>query len=241
MDQVLGSSVPVIVADGNKRPVDGQLLKVGAAVTVDLGVEIGEETPLQQRILGKVDAADDVAGLEHDLLDLGEVVGGIDVEPQHAERLQGRQLLRDDLGGVQDVEAKGRGLVLVDNLDVELPLGEVPRLDGVPEILAVVVGVLAGDVLGLVPDKAGPALLRLEVPLDQLRLAIVGDEAIRVDAKTILPSLGSELCVSPMRVHQAQEGMGVEGSIDSPCDGSFAGCHSQPWPRTRCAASSTAG
>lgn len=64
MDKVLGSSVSVVVVDGNDRSVDRELLEVGAAMTVKLSVEIGEDATLQQRVFGKVDAADNVARLE---------------------------------------------------------------------------------------------------------------------------------------------------------------------------------
>lgn len=50
------------------------------------------------------------------------------------------------------------------------------------------VGVLAGDVLGLVPDQACLALLRLPVPLDELGVALVIDEAEGVDAEAVLCS-----------------------------------------------------
>lgn len=104
----------------------------------------------------------------HDLLNFSKVVDGVDIQSQDSKRLQRSKLLGNDLSRVQDVKTKGGGLVLVNDLDVELPLGEVPRLDGIPEVLAVKVGVLARDVLSLIPDQAGLALLGLEVPLDQL-------------------------------------------------------------------------
>jgi hypothetical protein len=48
----------------NARLVDRKLLKVRAAVAVELRVEVREETALEERVLSEVDAADDVAGLE---------------------------------------------------------------------------------------------------------------------------------------------------------------------------------
>lgn len=47
--------------------VDGNLLKVGAAVSVELSVQIGEEPALKQGVLSEVDTANNVAGLELDL------------------------------------------------------------------------------------------------------------------------------------------------------------------------------
>lgn len=44
--------------------VNGELFKVRSAVAVELCIEVGEESALEERVLGEVDAADDVAGLE---------------------------------------------------------------------------------------------------------------------------------------------------------------------------------
>lgn len=111
----------------------------------------------------------------HNLLDLGKVVHRVGVQSEDTKRLEGGELLRDDLSRVQDVEAKSLGLLLVDDLHIELPLGEVTRVDGVPEILTVEIGILASNVLRLIPYKASLALLGLEVPLDKLGLPLVSD------------------------------------------------------------------
>jgi hypothetical protein len=44
--------------------VNGQLLEVGTTVTVQLSVEVGEKTALEERVLGEIDTADDMTGLE---------------------------------------------------------------------------------------------------------------------------------------------------------------------------------
>jgi hypothetical protein len=46
------------------RPVNRDLLKVRPAVSVELCVKVREQTALEKRILGKVDAAYNVARLE---------------------------------------------------------------------------------------------------------------------------------------------------------------------------------
>jgi hypothetical protein len=43
--------------------VDGNLLKVGPSVTVYLSVKVGKQAALKERVVGEVDATDDVAGL----------------------------------------------------------------------------------------------------------------------------------------------------------------------------------
>lgn len=70
-DVHLACAVTVVVVDWDAGAVDGQLLEVGAAVAVELSVQVGEETALEERILCEVDTADNVARLElKDISDL---------------------------------------------------------------------------------------------------------------------------------------------------------------------------
>lgn len=117
----LALTVAVVVVDARDRAVDGELLKVRAPVAVELGVEVAVETTLQQGILGKVDAANNVAGLEGDLLGLGEVVHRVAVEGHLTENLERGELLGKELGGIKKVEAVSLGLVLINKLNGELP------------------------------------------------------------------------------------------------------------------------
>lgn len=126
------------------------------------------------------------ATTDHDLLSLSKVVGRILIQPHNSQGMQRGKLLGDDLGRVQDIEAKLQRLVLVNDLSVELPLWIVPRSNRIPEIRAMVVGVLASNVLRLVPDQTCFALLGLPVPLDELRATFVRDEAKSVNTKTVL-------------------------------------------------------
>lgn len=64
MNKVLPGAIAVVVVDGHNWPVDWQLLKVGTAVTVDLGIQVREEAALEQRIFGEVDTAHNVTRLE---------------------------------------------------------------------------------------------------------------------------------------------------------------------------------
>ena len=119
-----------------------------------LRIEIGEDAALQQRIVGEVDARHDVAHAEGNLLGFGEVVVRVAVERHLADRTNGDQLLRDDLGRVQDVEVEGELVVLVNDLDAHLPFQEVAALDRLEHVTAIEVGILAGNLLGFVPDEA---------------------------------------------------------------------------------------
>ncbi len=66
-DEHLACAIAVVVVNWNLGPVDGQLLEVGAAISVELSVQVGEEAALKQGILSEVDTANNVAGLELDL------------------------------------------------------------------------------------------------------------------------------------------------------------------------------
>ena len=163
--------VPVLLEVGDRtlRRVDRQVGEVRPAETLELGVEVGEVAPLQQRIVGEVDAGDDVLRAERHLLGLGEeVVDGL-VEHQPTDPTDRHQLLGDDLGGVEDVEVERVGELVVEDLETELPLGEVTAVDGVPQVPSVEVGIGAVDLHRLVPDHRLQAELGLPVELDERR------------------------------------------------------------------------
>lgn len=117
VDVHLRGPVAVVVVDRHNRPVDGQLLEVRAVVAAELRVEVAEEPALEEGVLAEVDPAHQVSGLEHDLLGLGEEVARICVQAHLAELPQRGDLLGDDLGGVEDVEAEGLRLVLLNDLN----------------------------------------------------------------------------------------------------------------------------
>ena len=172
-DRVGHRHVAVLLEVGDRalRGVDREVREVRAAEALQLGVEVREVAALQQRVVGEVDAGDDVLGAERDLLGLGEEVVDRAVEHEPADAAHRHQLLGDDLGGVEHVEVELVGEVVVEELHAELPLREVAAVDGVPQVAAVEVGVGAVDLDGLVPHHRLHAELRLPVELDERRLA----------------------------------------------------------------------
>jgi hypothetical protein len=108
--------VPVLLEmrDRALGRVDRQLGEVGAAQPLELGVQVGEVPALQQRVVGEVDAGDDVLGAERHLLGLGEEVVHHPVQDQAADPPDRDLLLGNDLGRVQHVEAEPVGEVLVE-------------------------------------------------------------------------------------------------------------------------------
>lgn len=63
----------------------------------DLGVLVGEQPALQQRIVRMIDPRDEMARTERDLLRLGQEVVGIAVQHKLADDPNGQDLLRYDL------------------------------------------------------------------------------------------------------------------------------------------------
>lgn len=67
VDLLLAVSVTLVVVHVGDRAVDRQLGEVRPAQADQLGVEIGEVAPLQQRVVAEVDAGDHVRRVERDL------------------------------------------------------------------------------------------------------------------------------------------------------------------------------
>ena len=146
-------AVALVVVHLRDRRVDRDLVEVRPAQPRDLRVDVGVDAAGQQRIVGEVDARHDVRGAERHLLGLGEEVVGVAVEHHAADRRHRHQLLGNDLGGVEHVEAELLGLLLGEDLQAQLPLGILARLDRFPQVAAVEVGVGAGDLHRLVPHQ----------------------------------------------------------------------------------------
>lgn len=175
MDAVVEGAVAVEVHDGADRAVDGELLPVDSE-TGDLGVEVGEVTALEKRIVGETDTGDDVGSAESDLLGFGEELIDIAVEGEFTNVASGDEIFWPDLGCIKNVEIELILIGLGNNLDTELPLGVGTVLDGFHEILAVEVGVLTSKLQGLIPNKGVNTELRGPDELDKVTLALVVNE-----------------------------------------------------------------
>ena len=83
----------------------GIWVKFGPPEPGQLGVDVGEQPRLQQRVVGDVDAGHQVADVEGDLLGLGEVVGRVVGQREQPDRLHRGELLGHELGRVEQVDA----------------------------------------------------------------------------------------------------------------------------------------
>ena len=104
------------------------------------------------------------------------------MRPTGAQR---HQLLGNDLGRVEHVEAEAVGLLLGEDLQPELVLGIRAGLDRLPQVAAVEVGVGAVDLDRLVPHQRVRAGDRRPVELAEHRLAGRVDEAEGVHAEAL--------------------------------------------------------
>lgn len=157
---------------------------------------------------------------DHDLLCLGKVVGWVSVQLENSQLGQRSVFLGNDLGWVEQIEAESQRLILVHDLDGELPFRTVSRGNGVVEIRAVSISILASQVLRLLPDETGTSLLGLEVPLDQLGLAFVCNQTEGMNTMAVLLLVRIHVVICTVEY------------IDLPCVYMIEGYHSRPWPRT---------
>jgi len=102
---VVRRTIPLEVSDGYDRPVDWELLVVHPK-TVTVGIGVGEQTGLQDRICRWLDTGNKMRRRESRLLDLSEVVLGVLVENNLPKRTKGELSVRPDLGEVKDVVAE---------------------------------------------------------------------------------------------------------------------------------------
>src|SRR5690606_10914305 len=136
---------------------------------------------LQKRIAAEVDARYDVLGAERRLFGFCEKVAHVAIEHEPADAAHRHELLCNELRGIEQVERQPRRGLLVDELHAELPLGEVPSLDRLPEIATVIVRIHSADPLGLRPQQRLEAELRLPVELHERRESLRPYEAKRVN------------------------------------------------------------
>jgi hypothetical protein len=109
---------------------------------------------------------------------------GVAVEDHPSDNLQRHELFGDELGCVEHIEVKARGLLFVEQLNTEIPFRKIAGCDRLKQIAAMEVGVGATNLYGFVPDYRLHAELRPPVELDKARFAFGIDEAKRIDAKS---------------------------------------------------------
>ena len=64
MNDILCSTIAIIVVERYDGTVNRQLLEIGAAVAIELSIKVGEDSALKQRVVGKVNATHDMPWLK---------------------------------------------------------------------------------------------------------------------------------------------------------------------------------
>ena len=130
-------------------------MKIGAAEPADLGIGVGEQAPLQKRVIGEINARNQVAWMKCCLFGLGKEVDRVSIEHHPPDHLYGNSFLGNDFRRVQDVEIEILRLRLVERLDTELPFGKGALSDRLVEITAMKVWVRSVDFYRFVPNDRG--------------------------------------------------------------------------------------
>lgn len=142
-----------------------QLLVVGThAVSGCIG--IAEHSRLQHGIGTGADARNHRAGTEGCLLNVLEVVVGVAVESQPTNGSQRVVLLWPDAGDVKNIPAVSFRLLWIHGLEVHRPGGVVPLLNGIVQVLDMVVRLFSRQLDSFIRLKVLDASVRLEMDLD---------------------------------------------------------------------------
>lgn len=161
---------------GGPGGVDGKLLVVYTN-TVTVGVRVGEQPALQDRVRRGLKSWWQVSRVESNLLNLGEIVDGVLIQRELANLGERELLLRPHVRQVEDVDLlllpQLLGLRSRHSLNFDAPLGEIATLNGLVQVLGGVVGRLREGIF--LCDELG-ALQRLEVNLVVHPVAILVDE-----------------------------------------------------------------
>lgn len=64
MDHILSRAIPLVSVYWHNWTVDGKLLKVGTAMTIELRVEVREYSALKERVVAEVDPTNNMSRLE---------------------------------------------------------------------------------------------------------------------------------------------------------------------------------
>ncbi len=178
-------AIALVVVNLRHRGIDRDLVEIRPAQPRDLRVDVRVDATGEQRIVAEVQPRHDVRRTERNLLRFREEVVGVAVQHHAADRRDGHELLRNELGRVEHVETEFRRVGLAEDLHAELPLRISAGLDRFPQVAAVKVRIGAGDLHGFIPRERVRARQRIPVELDELRVAGRVHEAKRVDAEAL--------------------------------------------------------
>ena len=91
--------------------------------------------------------------MEGHLFGFGKKIIRIAIECHLADSNHRHQFLGNELGRIQKIEFELLFVLLLHNLHPELPFRVLPRLDRLPQITPVKIGIQAGNFLRLIPQE----------------------------------------------------------------------------------------
>lgn len=175
-------AVALVVLDADAVwAIDWQLQVVGAQ-SMTMSVSVGEQTSLQHLVRARLDSRHQVSWRESSLLDLSEIVVGIAIQGEFADRDEWEVLLGPDLGNVERVVLVLLGLLESHDLQEQVPRREIALGDGVEQVANRVVRIGAGEVVSGRNRQVLDALGGLEMKLAVMRNALIIDQLESVRA-----------------------------------------------------------
>lgn len=193
--------------------IDRELLVVHTN-TVAMGIWVREETALQDRIGRRLNSWRHVCRVESNLLNLCKVVRDILVQEELAHLAEGELLVWPDMRQVENIDLLllPEVLCLLGSacLHTHIPAREVAVLDGVEQILLVVVGRV---VVGLLLGDETSALLGLEVDLCIHPFTLLVHELHRVATVTVHLSPVLRDTTVTHEDHDLMDRLGVLGKV----------------------------
>lgn len=205
-------AVALVGVERSQRLIDGDLLIVDAEA-VAVGVRVGEQTGLKDRIGRRFDPGNHVRRRKGHLLDLGKIVLGVLVESKFAKGPQGDFFLRPDLGEIEYVPPEAFGLFRAENLNVAGPGRVVAILNGVEQVLGMPVGVFRRHLAGFLVGKGSAALVGLAVNLDVIETAIGFGELVRMARVPVHVAVRIRSAAVGEELHDLMSGFLVGGEV----------------------------
>ena len=119
-------------------------MEIRPTKTTDLCIGIGEQTSLQQGIVGEVQTRNNMTWMECCLFVFGKEVIRIAIEHHFANTLNGYQFFRDEFGWIEKIEVKLEFIFFRNQLEAQFVFRKIACFNGFPQLAAVEVRVTSG-------------------------------------------------------------------------------------------------
>ncbi|SRN44289.1 Uncharacterised protein [Shigella flexneri] len=135
------------------RAVNRNLMEIRPTKTTDLCIGIGEQTSLQQGIVGEVQTRNNMTWMECCLFVFGKEVIRIAIEHHFADTLNGHQFFRDQFGWIEKIEVELEFIFFRNQLEAQFVFRKIACFNGFPQLAAVEVRVTSGEFLCFIPNE----------------------------------------------------------------------------------------